>query len=99
MLSGGARPFRTRRDIADLLVKGRIETARLRVETLISEDIQAGGLAFCLRERPDLTGKSRTLIAGGAAGARGGEFSSQAPPLRGTAKRFCTWISYTQKPF
>lgn len=30
----------TRRDIADLLVKGRIETARLRVETLISEDIQ-----------------------------------------------------------
>lgn len=43
----GARPAhttarRTRRDIADLLVKGRVETARLRVETLISEDIQVG---------------------------------------------------------
>lgn len=29
----------SRRDIADLLLKNRIETARLRVETLIQDDI------------------------------------------------------------
>ena len=30
---------RSRREIADLVTKGRIETARLRVETLIGDDI------------------------------------------------------------
>ena len=30
---------KSRRDIADFLVKGRIETARLRVEGLIADDI------------------------------------------------------------
>lgn len=34
---------RSRRDIADLVTKGRIETAKLRVESLIQDDIQVGG--------------------------------------------------------
>lgn len=36
---------RARRDIADLVTKGRIETARLRVESLIQDDIQVCSLA------------------------------------------------------
>lgn len=34
---------RSRRDIADLVTKGRIETAKLRVESLIQDDIQVSG--------------------------------------------------------
>lgn len=39
------RSHRARRDIADLVTKGRIETARLRVESLIQDDIQVYPLA------------------------------------------------------